>query len=140
MRSAGVPVASNHATRAERAVVLPVPAPARTRSGPPSWLTAVRWASLSSSIQANICSIIARPAVESPPLFHGAFGRPATVRRPPVLPWSAHGYGPSDADRRPRGPGPLRLGPGPVVLRSRSSPMPTHEAPYLFLDRRIFGR
>ena len=61
MRSAGVPVASNHATRAERAVVLPVPAPARTRSGPPSWLTAARWASLSSSIQANICSIVADP-------------------------------------------------------------------------------
>jgi hypothetical protein len=59
MRSAGVPVASNHATRAESAVVLPVPAPARTRSGPPSWLTAASWASLSSSIQANICSIVA---------------------------------------------------------------------------------
>src|SRR2546430_1794421 len=40
IRSGAVPCAISHATRAESVVVLPVPAPARMSSGPPSWMSA----------------------------------------------------------------------------------------------------
>src|SRR5271165_1424673 len=54
-RSGAAPSATRRATRAARVAVLPVPAPARTRSGRSSWSTAARCCGFMAPI-ANICS------------------------------------------------------------------------------------
>ena len=53
MRSGGTPDSISQATRHARVMVLPVPAPATTRTGPPGWHAASRWASFSCSIQVS---------------------------------------------------------------------------------------
>ena len=44
MDSGGAPCATRWAMRCTRVLVLPLPAPAMTRSGPSPWVTAARWA------------------------------------------------------------------------------------------------
>ncbi len=90
MRSAGTPRSSSTATRAASVVVLPVPAPARISSGPPSCSAAARCSAFRASSQpvgeaavANMCSSI-RGGSRTPPVVGARdMTHSAHARRPP---------------------------------------------------------